>query len=125
VAVEHRPLAERPPEPDFDTLRDGDGQAALRLIACRGTEILAAARRYAATPEDTEEDPTKRRASMVQMSDRRADQRSGAVPAPAADEARLASMRRVKQMPVAERIALLDRLCREGTRIALSARRVR
>jgi hypothetical protein len=62
---------------------------------------------------------------MVQMSDRRADQRPEAVPAPAADEARLASMRRVKQMPVAERIALLDRLCREGTRIALSARRVR
>jgi hypothetical protein len=62
---------------------------------------------------------------MVQMSDRRADERPEAVDPPAADEARLASMRRVKQMPVAERIALLDRLCREGTRIALTARRVR
>ena len=58
---------------------------------------------------------------MVQMSDRSADKG----PAPLADEARLASMRRVKQMPVAERIALLDRLCREGTQIALTARRVR
>jgi hypothetical protein len=28
-------------------------------------------------------------------------------------------------MPVAQRIALLDRLCREGTQIALGARRVR
>lgn len=62
---------------------------------------------------------------MVSMSDRRADERAEAVPAPPGDEARLASMRRVKQMPVGERIALLDRLCREGTQIALSARRVR
>jgi hypothetical protein len=41
------------------------------------------------------------------------------------DDSRLAMMRRVKRMPLAERIALLDRLCREGTRIASRARRVR
>ena len=62
---------------------------------------------------------------MVQMSDRRADDRRERASELPVDEARLASMRRVKRMPVAERIALLDRLCREGTQIALGARRVR
>jgi hypothetical protein len=66
---------------------------------------------------------------MILMTDRPARDEVGpgreTVPTPLADEARLAAMRRIKQMPVAERIALLDRLCREGTRIALSARRVR
>jgi hypothetical protein len=47
------------------------------------------------------------------------------LPAPGGDESRLAMMRRVKRLPVAERIALLDRLCREQTRIAIRARRVR
>lgn len=41
------------------------------------------------------------------------------------DESRLAMMRRVKQMSVEERIALLDRLCLEGTRIATGARRLK
>lgn len=41
------------------------------------------------------------------------------------DAARLAMMRRVKGLPVAERIALLDRMCREQTRIAIGARRIR
>ncbi len=41
------------------------------------------------------------------------------------DESRLAMMRRVKRLPVAERIALLDRMCREQTRLAIGARRVR
>lgn len=41
------------------------------------------------------------------------------------DESRLAMMRRVKRLPVAERIALLDRICREQTRIVLGARRIR
>jgi hypothetical protein len=48
-----------------------------------------------------------------------------AAPALPLDESRLAMMRRVKRMPLAERIALLDRMCREGTRIATRARRVR
>jgi hypothetical protein len=34
-------------------------------------------------------------------------------------------MRRVKRLPVAERIALLDRVCREQTQIAMTARRLR
>jgi hypothetical protein len=66
---------------------------------------------------------------MEPMSDRSTDavfgQEQTRASALAADDARLAMMRRVKRMPVAERIALLDRLCREGTRIAMSARRVR
>ena len=41
------------------------------------------------------------------------------------DETRLAMMRRVRRLTVAERIALLDQICREGTRIATGARRVR
>jgi len=41
------------------------------------------------------------------------------------DESRLAMMRRVKRLSVAERIGLLDRMCREQTQIALRARRVR
>lgn len=47
------------------------------------------------------------------------------IPALPIDEARLAMMRRVKRLPVAERIALLDRMCREQTRIATGARRLR
>lgn len=66
---------------------------------------------------------------MVHVSDRPATEPGRAerdrAPAPAVDESRLAMMRRVKRMPVAERIALLDQLCREGTRIAATARRVR
>ena len=41
------------------------------------------------------------------------------------DESRLTMMRRVKRMPLEERIALLDRLCLEGTRIATRARRIK
>jgi hypothetical protein len=41
------------------------------------------------------------------------------------EESRLAMMRRVKHLPVAERIALLDRICREQTQIAMTARRLR
>lgn len=41
------------------------------------------------------------------------------------DESRLAMMRRIKRLPVAERIRLLDRMCREQTQIAVRARRVR
>lgn len=40
------------------------------------------------------------------------------------DGSRLAMMRRIKRLPVAERIALLDRICREQTRIAIGAHRV-
>ena len=47
------------------------------------------------------------------------------IPALPIDESRLAMMRRVKRMPLEQRIALLDRLCREGTRIASRARRIR
>ena len=50
--------------------------------------------------------------------------REGAAALPI-DEARLAMMRRVRRLPLAERIALLDRICREQTRIATGARRVR
>jgi hypothetical protein len=66
---------------------------------------------------------------MDYMSDRPVTGAGGAAreraPALPVDESRLAMMRRVKRMPVAERIALLDRVCREGTRIATRARRVR
>ena len=41
------------------------------------------------------------------------------------DASRLTMMRRVKRMPLEERIALLDRLCLEGTRIATRARRIK
>jgi len=41
------------------------------------------------------------------------------------DETRLAMMRRVMRLTVAERIVLLDQMCREQTRIATAARRVR
>ena len=47
------------------------------------------------------------------------------IPALPIDESRLAMMRRVKRMPLEQRIALLDRLCREGTRNASRARRIR
>jgi len=47
------------------------------------------------------------------------------IPALPVDESRLAMMRRVKRLPVAERIALLDRMCREQTQLAIGARRVR
>lgn len=56
--------------------------------------------------------------------DREQTARDG-IPAPPLDESRLAMMRRVKGLPVAERIALLDRMCRELTQIAIGARRVR
>lgn len=48
-----------------------------------------------------------------------------AIPALPIDEARLAMMRRVKRLSTAERIALLDRMCREGTQIATRARRIK
>jgi len=48
-----------------------------------------------------------------------------AIPALPIDEARLAMMQRVKRLSIAERIALLDRLCREGTQIATRARRIK
>ena len=41
------------------------------------------------------------------------------------DASRAAMMRRVKRMPLEQRIALLDRMCREGTRIATRARRIK
>ncbi len=41
------------------------------------------------------------------------------------DESRLAMMRRMRRLPVEERIVLLDRMCREQTRIAVGAHRVR
>lgn len=41
------------------------------------------------------------------------------------DESRRAMMRRIKALSVAERIGLLDRICREQTQIAIRARRVR
>ncbi|HZI92426.1 MAG TPA: hypothetical protein VFD31_12490 [Thermoleophilaceae bacterium] len=44
---------------------------------------------------------------------------------PAIDESRLAMMRRIKRLPVAERLALLDRMCREQTRIAIGTNRLR
>ncbi|MDQ3646987.1 MAG: hypothetical protein M3433_00085 [Actinomycetota bacterium] len=47
------------------------------------------------------------------------------VPALPIDESRLAMMRRVKRMSLAERIDLLDRMCREQTQIAVGARRIR
>jgi hypothetical protein len=60
---------------------------------------------------------------MIPMSDHpvigSAGQRGVQGPGIPVDEARLAMMRRVK--PVAERIALLDRICREQTRIAMTA----
>lgn len=46
-------------------------------------------------------------------------------PALPIDESRLAMMRRIKRLPVAERIALLDRMCREQTQLAVGAHRVR
>lgn len=47
-----------------------------------------------------------------------------APPGPSIDESRLAIMRRVKRLPVAERIALLDQMCREHTHVAVGARKV-
>ena len=46
-------------------------------------------------------------------------------PGSSIDDSRLAMMRRVKRLPSAERIALLDRVCREHTQIAVGARKVR
>jgi hypothetical protein len=66
---------------------------------------------------------------MIPMSDQpvigSAGQRGEQGPGMPVDESRLAMMRRVKRLPVAERIALLDRICREQTRIAMTARRLR
>jgi hypothetical protein len=66
---------------------------------------------------------------MIPMSDHpvigSAGQRGVQGPGIPVDESRLAMMRRVKRLPVAERIALLDRICREQTRIAMTARRLR
>jgi hypothetical protein len=61
---------------------------------------------------------------MVHMSDRRADDRSKAVDAAPVDEARLASMRRVKQMTIEQRIDLFERVVRDAA-WARRARRVR
>lgn len=47
------------------------------------------------------------------------------IPALPIDESRLAMMRRIKRLPVAERLALLDRMCREQTRIAIGTNRLR
>lgn len=46
-------------------------------------------------------------------------------PALPIDESRLTMMRDVKRMSLEKRIALLDQLCREGTRIAIRARRIK
>ena len=61
---------------------------------------------------------------MVQMSDRRADERPDPGPAPPIDEARLASMRRVKRMTIEQRIDLFERLVRDAA-WASTARRVK
>jgi hypothetical protein len=61
---------------------------------------------------------------MVHMSDRRADDRPEVVPEPPADEARLASMRRVKRMTIEQRIELFERLVSDAA-WARTARRVR
>ncbi len=67
---------------------------------------------------------------MAEMSESRRDTRPepmprNAVGASPLEESRLVMMRRVKRMTMEERIALLDRLCREGTRIALQATRIK
>jgi hypothetical protein len=66
---------------------------------------------------------------MIPMSDHpvigSAGQRGAQGSSTPVDESRLAMMRRVKRLPVAERIALLDRICREQTQIAMTARRLR
>jgi hypothetical protein len=66
---------------------------------------------------------------MIPMSDHpvtgSAGQRGAQGPGMPVDESRLAMTRRVKRLPAAERIALLDRICREQTRIAMTARRLR
>jgi hypothetical protein len=54
-----------------------------------------------------------------------AGERGDQGPGIAVDESRLAMMRRGKRLPVAVRIALLDRICREQTQIAMTARRLR
>jgi len=41
------------------------------------------------------------------------------------DGSRLAIMRSVKRLEITERIALLDRVCREQTRIAIGAHKAR
>lgn len=66
---------------------------------------------------------------MTSMDERREDATSEATAQPfdaerELDDARLAMMRDVKRMPLEERLALLDRLCREGTQIAIHARRL-
>ena len=63
--------------------------------------------------------------SDMRPSTRRREATHEPLPALPIDDTRLAMMRRIKRLPVAERIALLDRMCREQTRIATGARRVR
>ena len=61
----------------------------------------------------------------VRHTGRREEGGRDGIPALPIDEAGLAMMRRVKRLPVAERIDLLDRMCREQTQIAVGARRLR
>jgi hypothetical protein len=61
--------------------------------------------------------------SQQSSSTRRLDEPSDS--ALSADESRQAMLIRVSRLPVAERLELLDRLCREQTRLAIGARRVR
>jgi hypothetical protein len=60
---------------------------------------------------------------MAQMSDRRPDEEPEATSEAHADEARLASMRRVKRMTIEQRIDLFERLVRDAA-WACAARRV-
>ena len=61
---------------------------------------------------------------MVHMSNRPADDVPDAVSASAADEARLATMRRVKRMTIEQRLDLFERLVRDAA-WARTARRVK
>jgi len=61
----------------------------------------------------------------VPQPDGREPASSDGIPALPIDESRLAMMRRIKRLPVTDRIALLDRMCREQTRIAVGTTRVR
>ena len=72
----------------------------------------------------------ERRITMNDVTDTRQPSSDGevgqdGVPAVPVDESRLAMMQRIKRLSVADRIALLDRMCREQTRLATRARRVR
>ncbi len=66
---------------------------------------------------------------MDTVDDRRRSAKSeraarAATPGTSIDESRLAIMRRIKRLPLDERIALLDRMCREHTQIAVGVRKV-